>query len=86
MNFISEKFIWRKSLLFVVLPAVTFLGKNSFTDSFQRLCWKFQYHFYALCYKEYDSINWRSVNSTTIKYNMFQVISKSIECETDKND
>ena len=31
------------------------------------------------------SINLRSSKSTTAKYNLFQVISKNIECETDEN-
>ena len=31
------------------------------------------------------SINWRSVNSTATKHNIFQVISKKVECEADKN-
>ena len=31
------------------------------------------------------SINWRSVNSITIKHNMFQVTTENIECENDKN-
>ena len=31
------------------------------------------------------SINWRSVNSTATKHNTFQVLSKNVECETDKN-
>ena len=32
----------------------------------------------------YVSVNWRSLNSTVTKHNMFQVISKDLECETDK--
>ena len=30
------------------------------------------------------SINWRSVNSASTKHDIFQVISKNFECETNK--
>ena len=44
-NFISEKFLWRNLLLLAGLLIVILLRENSFTDSFQRLCWNFQQYF-----------------------------------------
>ena len=64
----------RLELLFEGLLNGTLLVKNSFRD-FAKISSSI---FYTLCCKKYVSINWLSVNSTTTKHIMFQVISKNI--------
>ena len=72
-------------MLFASLPTIILWGKKLLHRLFRGFTEISSNIFYTLYLKERVSINWRSGNSTTIKHNVFQVISKGIECETDKN-
>ena len=68
----------RFSKLFAGLLTLTLIEKNSFADHFDEIS---SYILYTLCYKEHAIVLIGVLyNSTTTKYNMFQVNNDIISC------
>ena len=72
MNFISEKFLWKNSLLFAGPLTVTLLGKNSLTDS---LVFRDFTEIYTRKLKAFNYWSFHCVKSVQIRSNFWSVFS-----------